>query len=75
MSGVIDIEAYRRDGFTVVEGVFAADKCETFVAYMMDLQAGRRDPHSGIRHLRQPNPPRHHAPVGAMGTFRLRCRV
>lgn len=42
MSGVIDIEAYRRDGFTVVEGVFAADKCETFVAYMMDLQAGRR---------------------------------
>ena len=38
----MDIEAYRRDGFTVVEGVFAADKCEAFVAYMMDLQAGRR---------------------------------
>ena len=41
MSGVMDIEAYRRDGFTVVEGMFTADKCESFLAYMMDLQAGR----------------------------------
>ncbi|HJP31844.1 MAG TPA: phytanoyl-CoA dioxygenase family protein [Candidatus Latescibacteria bacterium] len=33
---------YDRDGYTIVEGGFAADECDHFVDYMMDLQAGRR---------------------------------
>ena len=38
---VLDIKAYRRDGYAVVEGLFSAGECEAFVEYMMNLQAGR----------------------------------
>ena len=34
-------EEYERDGYTIIRGGFAADECDGFVAYMMDLQAGR----------------------------------
>ena len=34
-------EQYERDGFAIVRGGFTADECDRFVAYMMDLHAGR----------------------------------
>ena len=40
-SQFLDIEHYRREGYAVVEGVYAADECAAFVEYMLDLHAGR----------------------------------
>ena len=34
-------EQYERNGYTIVRGGFTADECDRFVAYMMDLHAGR----------------------------------
>ena len=34
-------EQYECDGFTLVRGGFTTDECDRFVAYMMDLHAGR----------------------------------
>jgi len=34
-------EQYERDGYTIVRGGFSADECDRFVAYMLDLHAGR----------------------------------
>ena len=34
-------EQYERDGYTLVRNGFTTDECDRFVAYMMDLHAGR----------------------------------
>jgi hypothetical protein len=34
-------EEFERDGFTIVKGAYTAKECDEFVAFMMDLQAGK----------------------------------
>ena len=34
-------EQYERDGYTIVKNGFDVEECDRFIAYMMDLQAGR----------------------------------
>ncbi len=35
-------EAYQRDDYTIIKGVFGSDECNWFIDYMMDLHAGRK---------------------------------